>query len=262
MDLTGKVAIVTGGSRGIGKHLALELGRRGARVVLAVRTLGEAVEETVAAIAGYGSKSIAVQTDVTREEDLRRLVEKAADTFGRVDILVNCAADIPGEVATIDTHTLAGWRRQFDTNLHAPFILMGLVAPYMRKQGGGVIINLTSGAAEMNHGIETKPNAALLGGPVLGYGTTKAALNRLTNLVAYQLRGDRISVVAVNPGFTRTEYVDGLINQGKLATSRGAHSMDLPVATIMDVVSAKEPLEFSGRVIRAIDRIPDASGDR
>jgi len=253
MKLDGKVAIITGASRGIGKHLAIELARRGTRIALAVRTVTALVEETVAEIEAAGSKAIAVLTDVAKAEDLEKLVATTAAAFGRVDILVNSAAEIPGEVASIDTHTREGWLRQFDINLHAPFTLMGLTIPHMRAQGAGVIINLTSGAAEMNQGIDTKPNAAMRGGPVLGYGTTKAAVNRLTNLVAAQVRGDNIAVVGVNPGFTRTEHVDNLITTGQLATQTSPHSTDLPVGTILDIMTADDPLEYSGRIIRAAD---------
>src|SRR5687767_12560462 len=100
MKLDGKVAIITGASRGIGKHLAIELARRGTRIALAVRTVTALVEETVAEIEAAGSKAIAVLTDVAKAEDLEKLVATTAAAFGRVDILVNSAAEIPGEVAS------------------------------------------------------------------------------------------------------------------------------------------------------------------
>jgi NAD(P)-dependent dehydrogenase (short-subunit alcohol dehydrogenase family) len=256
VKLDGKVAIITGAGRGIGRHLAQELARHGVRLALAVRTANNTVQETIAAAEAAGSKAVAVLTDLAHAEQLEGLVETTLATFGRVDILINSAADIPGEVASIDMHTRSGWLRQFDVNLHAPFTLMGLVAPHMRAAGGGVIINLTSSAAEMNQGIEAKPTASMVGGPVLGYGTTKAALNRLSNLVANQLRSSNITVASVNPGFTRTEHVDDLITHGKLATASAPHSMDLPVETIINILTASDPLEYSGRVIRAADSAP------
>lgn len=256
----GKVAIVTGASRGIGRHLVLALGRQGVRVALAVRTVTESVEEALAAIESAGSKGIAILTDLTKVEDLENLVATTTITFGRVDMLVNSAADIPGEMARIDQHTREGWLRQFNVNVHAPFTLMGLVAPHMRSQGGGVIVNLASSAAEMRQGIGSKPTAAMQGGPVLGYGTTKAAMNRLTNLVAHQLHDDRIAVLSVNPGFTRTEGVDQLITSGQLDTQATPHSMDLPVDVIMDIIMSAEPMDYSGRIIRATEHKLTAIG--
>src|ERR1700678_4483248 len=115
MDLTDKTVIVTGASRGIGRHLALELARRGAKVVVAARTveahkrLPGTIGETLAVIEEAGGSAIAVQVDVTKLEDLERLVRTTIDTFGRLDVLVNNAADTRGSSAPIDEYPHESW---------------------------------------------------------------------------------------------------------------------------------------------------------
>jgi len=143
MDIEGKVAIVTGASRGIGRQIALELARRGAKIVLAARTvephkrLPGTVGATVAAIEELGGEALALQVDVTRPEDLEGLVDAAVERFGRLDIVVNNAADTTALSAPVEEYPREAWLRQFDANVHAPFTMMGLAAPHLRRQGGG-----------------------------------------------------------------------------------------------------------------------------
>jgi NAD(P)-dependent dehydrogenase (short-subunit alcohol dehydrogenase family) len=257
MDVKDKVAIVTGASRGIGRQIALELARRGARVVVAARTvearrrLPGTIGETLAMIEGAGGRAIAVKTDVTKAADLERLVAKTLETFGRLDILVNNAAATQNESAPIDTHTREGWLSQFDANVHAPFSLMGLAVAPMRAQGGGVIVNITSAAGDLvDIDLTVTRDTPFRLGPQLGYATTKAALNRLTNALAPTLAADNIAVSCVDPGFTRTEYMDVLEERG-LVDAGAAHSMDLPVAKVMEIITAGNALIFSGKILRA-----------
>ena len=125
-DLDGRVAIVTGASRGIGRQIALELGRRGMTVVVAARTvdphrrLPGTIGETVAAIEAAGGTALAVRTDVTVVEDLEQLVATAAAEFGRIDVLVNNAAETNSSGAPIDEMPRATWLHEFDVNIHAP----------------------------------------------------------------------------------------------------------------------------------------------
>jgi NAD(P)-dependent dehydrogenase (short-subunit alcohol dehydrogenase family) len=260
MDPHGKVAIVTGASRGIGRQIALELARRGAKVVVAARTvepkkrLPGTIGETLAAIEAAGGSAIAVQTNLTQPEDLERLISRTIEAFGRLDILVNNAADTQNESAPIESHTREGWLRQFDTNVHAPFFLMGLAVPHMRAQGGGVIVNITSGDGDLRELDITAPKSSVFKlGPRLGYATTKAALNRLTNALAPELAPDRIAVACVDPGYTRTEFVDFLEEKG-LVDAGAAHSMDLPVAKVMEIVCADDPLSYAGKILRTSER--------
>jgi NAD(P)-dependent dehydrogenase (short-subunit alcohol dehydrogenase family) len=258
--LTDKVAIVTGASRGIGRQLALALAGRGAKVVVAARTveahsrLPGTIGETLAAIEAAGGTAVAVQVDVTQPEDLGRLISTAIDAFGRLDVLVNNAADTRGSSAPIQEYPRDNWLHQFDTNVHAPFTLIGLAVPHLIAQGGGVIVNMTSGAGDL---VPTSIVRSLAGqespirlGTLLGYATTKAALNRLTNALAPDLAPHNIAVVAVDPGFTRTELVDLLGARG-FVDPEGAAPMAVPVATVLDIITAEDPLAFTGQVIRA-----------
>jgi NAD(P)-dependent dehydrogenase (short-subunit alcohol dehydrogenase family) len=260
MDLQNKVAIVTGASRGIGRQLALELAGRGARVVVAARTveprrrLPGTIGETLGAIEAAGGTAIALPVDVTRGEDLERLVSTTVDTFGRLDVLVNNAADTQGSAAPIEDYPYDSWLHQFEANVHAPFRLMGLAVPHLRTSGGGVIVNVTSGAGDMvTDRAPTTAEAAgspIRLGTMLGYATTKAALNRLTNALAPDLVASRIAVVCVDPGFTRTELVD-LLGEKGFVDSKDAAPMDVPVRTIVAVITAADPMVFTGQVVRA-----------
>ena len=258
MDLNNKVAIVTGASRGIGRQVALELARRGATVVIAARSVNPrrrlpgTIGETLASIERAGGEAIAVQVDVTKAEDLARLVTTTIETFGRLDVLVNNAADTQPSPAPIEECTREDWLRQFDTNVHAPFTLMSLSVPHMRAQGGGVIVNVTSSRGDM---VPFERESLAIGSPIrtgtlLGYAATKAALNRLTNALAHDLASQNIAVVAVDVGFTRTERVD-ILDELDLVDAEFAGPMDVPVKAILDVITVDDPLDSTGQIVRA-----------
>jgi NAD(P)-dependent dehydrogenase (short-subunit alcohol dehydrogenase family) len=238
----------------------LALAQRGAKVVVAARTiepkrrLPGTIGETLQAIEDSGGNAIAVQADVTRVEDLERLVSTTIDAFGRLDVLINNAADTHGSSAPIDEYPREGWLHQFATNVHAPFTLIGLAVPHLRAQGGGVIVNISSGAGDLVP-LDESPGTAGIDSPIhlgtlLGYATTKAALNRLTNALAPDLVMDNIAVVCVDPGFTRTELVD-LLDAGGFVDAKEAAPMDIPVQTVLDIITADDPLVFTGQVVRA-----------
>ena len=130
---------------------------------------------------------------------------------------------------------------------------MGLAIPHLRAQGGGVIVNMSSGVAEMVP-VERPDSLMASQGVInpgsLGYATTKAALNRMTNAAAVDLAGDNIAVVAVDPGESRTEVVDLMGERGLLDADLWAPT-SVAAATVIDVVAADDPMSFSGQVIRA-----------
>jgi len=145
LDLTGKVVIVTGASRGVGRQAAIGFARRGAKVVLAAHTaerdptqpgsLGEALQS----IEAIGGEALLVQTDLADRADLQKLVDATVARFGGIDVLVNNAAVTTGSAWSkkfLDL-TFDEWTQQFDVNLHAPFTLMQLVTPIMAARGGG-----------------------------------------------------------------------------------------------------------------------------
>ena len=257
MDVNGKTAIVTGASRGIGKQIAVELGRRGANVVVAARTvephrrLAGSIGETVAAIEAAGGRAVAVRTDLTDVADIEHLAAEARDRFGRIDVLVNNAADTSGGAPAFVDLDRAEWLRQFDANLHGPFSLMQAVVPSLRDQGGGVIVNMTSGAADMQPVTrERTPDGPVSIGERIAYGASKAALNRLTNMLAADLAPLGVAVVAVDPGFTRTELVD-LMGERGVVDADAAVPMEVPMKTVLHVITCDDPMQYTGQVLRA-----------
>lgn len=212
VPLEGKVAVVTGSSRGIGKAIALALAADGCDVVVAARTQEQqgdipgTIGETVAAVEGLGRRALGVRCDVTRDEDLAALVERAYSEFGRVDILVNNAGGGTGGsfleagVSALD-HT-------YRINVRAPYVLTQLVARPMAEAGGGGIVNISSGAAR-NPPPPTPENAGSApqfgAGLAVTYGMMKAALDRFGAGIARELWDKNIAVININPGFTITE---------------------------------------------------------
>jgi citronellol/citronellal dehydrogenase len=194
--MRGKIAIVTGASRGIGKAIALGYAREGATVVVAARSetapherLPGSIHETVAQIEALGGRALAVRCDVTDEAGVNTMVQTVLGEFGRVDILVNNAAvDFPSTVA--DT-ALKRWEVVLRVGLTGPFLCCKAVLPSMIAQGGGSIINITSHAGS-ERGTGTVGYSA-------AYAATKAGLDRFTYALAAEVGRHNIAVNAVMP---------------------------------------------------------------
>jgi NAD(P)-dependent dehydrogenase (short-subunit alcohol dehydrogenase family) len=191
LDLSGKVAIVTGGGRGIGKAIALGLAGAGAKVVVGSRTQKE-IEDVAAEISRLGGKALPVAVDLTVHEQLENLVNTTVKEFGRVDILVNNAAR--SFLRSLLDLREDGWDKVFNTNVRAVWLLSRLVAKKMAEQKSGRIINITTVGAEK----------AELG--MAAYGCSKAALKMLTRCMAREWAQLGINVNAVGPGLTRTDF--------------------------------------------------------
>jgi NAD(P)-dependent dehydrogenase (short-subunit alcohol dehydrogenase family) len=265
LDLTGKVVIVTGASRGVGRQTALDFAQRGAKVVLAARTvdpdatqpgsLGEALQS----IEAIGGEAVAVQTDLAKHDDLKKLVERTVERFGGVDVLVNNAAVTTGSAWSkkfLDL-TYDEWAHQFDVNLHAPFLLMQLVAPIMARRGGGRIINLTTGSAEVYRQAEEAPLPVDVVGHNLivpGYFASKRALDRLGSVIAPQLQLDNIFVIGMNPGWVATEIVQARLESQSFDPKEGDKRpvpMQVPARMIVYFASCEHPEEYAGRLFWA-----------
>lgn len=192
-SLEGKVAIVTGGSRGIGRSIAVGLAEAGANVAVAARK-PESLEEAVAAVNATGRKGIGIPTNVRQVEALENLVNETKRELGRVDILVNNAGTNPvfGPVQNIDERA---WDTIMNTNLKSPFMLSKLVREAIKEHGeGGSIVNVSS-----TGGIRA---SAGLG----GYSVSKAGLIMLTQVCAQQWGVDGIRVNCIAPGLIKTEF--------------------------------------------------------
>ncbi|MEP7105299.1 MAG: SDR family oxidoreductase [Chloroflexota bacterium] len=192
--LDGKVALVTGANRGIGAATARELARVGASVAVAARG-AESLQQVAAEL---GDQALAVATDVTRLEDLDRLVAAVVDRFGGIDVLVNNAGVAP-PAKQIYRVTPEEWQATMDVNVRAAWYLSRAVHPLMKQRGGGAIVNIAS-TSGLHHDIG------------LGiYSISKAALVMLTTVCAKEWARDKIRVNALAPGVVRTELAGPLI---------------------------------------------------
>ena len=279
-DLSGTVAIVTGSSRGIGKRTALALARRGARLVVTARTveasrseLPGTIGQTVAEIDSLGGEAVAVAADLSREEDLERVVQSAVDRFGGVDILVNNAAVTVGYnwAAPLLEMPRADWLHHFAVNVHAPFTLTQLVVPSMEARGGGRILNVTTGSAEAHRLVE-EPNpvsslryysgdstggipapGASMDIPALwspAYFSSKRALDRLANVLAPQLVAKNVFIMSVMPGWVATESAEANHELGDRQDAKMV-SMDVPARILAYFAACENPLVYTGRVFFA-----------
>jgi NAD(P)-dependent dehydrogenase (short-subunit alcohol dehydrogenase family) len=190
-DLTGKVAVVTGAGKGIGKFISLGLAQCGAKVVVAARTAAE-IEAVAEEIRSSGGDAVAKVTDITSSEQVEALVKTAVDHFGAVNILVNNAAR--SFFRPLMDLREDGFDKIFDTNVKGTFMLSRSVAKVMMGQGGGRIVNITT-------------VGAVRGGAMMGvYHASKAAVKMLTMCMAVEWAPFNILVNAVGPGLTRTHF--------------------------------------------------------
>ena len=260
-SLSGKVVIITGASRGVGKQAALDFARRGAHVVLAARTVvanGElpgSLDETVKQIDSMGAKALAVPTDLANENDLNGLVAAAADHFGGVDVLINNAAATTGEIWSKRFLELSReeWLYQFAVNVHAPFTLMQRVVPLMEKRGGGRVINLSTGSGEVFRLPEEPQKLQSVGTfslEVPGYYASKRALDRLGNAVAPDLARRNIAVIGMHPGLVATELVAIRVKEAGLDDSV-AVQLTVPSRMLVYFSCCENPMEYTGRLFWA-----------
>lgn len=194
--LKGKVALVTGASRGIGKAIALKLAEHGADVVINYVSSEKAAEQVKDSIVKLGCKAETFKADVADRSALEAMVNFTIEKFGKIDILVNNAGIV--RFGTITDMTQPDWNDVMNTNISGMFHLCQLVSPYMIKQNYGKIINLSSLAAVMN-----LPAS-------YGYTASKAAVAAFTRVLASELIPNNISVNAIAPGIIKTDMMDAL----------------------------------------------------
>ena len=233
-DLTGKAALVTGGSRGIGRQLAIAMARCGATVVVTARQLdaspglGGTLRGTVEAIEAAGGAAIAIPATITTAEGAKALIEETIKRVGRIDVLVNNAAVYPeGPIAETPPEE---WEYAVAVNLNAVFYLMRYTLPVMKRQGSGRIVNVSTDMV-LRYRAERIP-----------YSATKAAMDHLSFGLAEETRADNIEVIVWTPGYVRTDM-------------GGPDARD-PVESVEESflwMLAQPPMMLTGRLLRKIE---------
>lgn len=236
MDLTDRVALVTGASRGVGRAIAVALAAAGAHVACAARATRDrpqrnpgTLEETVEAVRARGREALAVPTNLARREEVQAMVDAAVGHFGRVDVLVNNAAiTFPGDLAV----DLKRYDLMMEVNLHAPFLATRAVAPGMCERGEGAILNVSSVAA-----LNVFPG-------LMVYGVSKLALERMSLDLASQLAGRGVAVNVFRIDIP-------VASEGFVANSPGADTSDwepCEVAAEGALWMLQQPATYTGRL--------------
>ena len=217
-SLENKVALVTGGGRGIGKFIAIGLAEAGANIVIASRKMDN-LQKTAKEIQKLGVKCLPVMCDIGVKEDIHKLIAATMKEFGTIDILVNNAGVTWG-APTLD-FPLDKWEKIFDVNVKGVWIITQEAAKIMKEKGGGKIINLSSimgfrGSLEEAH-------------PAVPYNSSKAAINLLTMNLAIKLARYKIYVNAIAPGFFHTDMM-GYLDKPELKPLRDAMIATIPIS--------------------------------
>ncbi|MCL5265291.1 MAG: SDR family oxidoreductase [Chloroflexi bacterium] len=246
--LAGKVAIVTGAGRGIGRAIALAIGGEQARLVVASRTLHE-VEETAAALRSMGCQAFAVAADVSNWKSARDLIALAFVQYGGIHILVNNAG-VQGPIGPLVQNDVDEWVRTIRVNLIGTFHCCKAAVPYMIQQRCGTIINLSGGGATAH-----RPHFS-------AYAASKAAVVRLTETLAEEVIGYNIRVNAVAPGAVNTRMLDEVLSAGASAGEKALSQARLQIETggtppelasaLVVYLASDESDGLTGKVISAL----------
>ncbi len=241
--LEGKVAVVTGASKGIGASIARHLAREGASVVVNYASSKAGADKVVGEITAQGGKAIAVQADVAKKADIERLFAETKKAFGRLDVLVNNAGVY--EFRPLEQITEEHFRRQFDVNVLG-LILTTQEAAHLFGSNGGSVINISSIVS----------TAALPGSSV--YSATKAAVDSVTRVFAAELGARKIRVNTINPGMVETEGVHaaGFIGSdfqknAEAQTPLGRIGQPEDIATVATFLASDDSGWITGETLRA-----------
>lgn len=240
MRLIGKVALVTGASRGLGKAIALQLAEEGAQVVVNYAKSAEKAGEVVEAIQSAGGNALAMQADVSHFEEVEKMVDDIYEKFERVDILVNNAGINRDEL--LMSMEKEDWDAVINTNLGGLFNCTKAVAKYMMLQKSGRIINISSIAGERG------------GRGQSNYAASKGGVNAFTRSVAMELAPKKITVNAIAPGVVETEMSSTVIRRAKdqilnsIALKRFGQAEE--VAKVVTFLASDDSSYITGEVIR------------
>jgi NAD(P)-dependent dehydrogenase (short-subunit alcohol dehydrogenase family) len=260
-----RVAFITGASRGIGRGCALELARRGFDLVLTARTvtgserfehsptvqrsvttpLPGSLEATAAEVRALGARALVVKLDLAARDDWAPAVERALAHYGRIDVLVNNGRYVgPGHMDAFEDTPLALIETMFLCNVFAPLALIQLCLPAWKRQGGGIVINITSAAGQTE-----SPQPIGRGGWGLGYSISKAAFSRMIPGLAKELRPHKVAVIGLMPGFVATERTAVELRDYGFDPAAGL-PVENPGRVCAMLATARDPLAFSGRDLR------------
>ena len=241
-DLRGKIAVVTGGSSGIGRAIAVALARHGAAVVVNYLNNAAGAEETVKEIQGLRRNGLAVRADVSHRAEIVNMMATTLENFGRLDILVNNAGSaikrLPFEDCTEEI-----WDEALAVNLKGVFFCSQVAAPHFKQQGSGRIINISSLAAELGGTAGLFPYAAAKGG-----------VNTLTKGLARELAPYKVTVNAVSPGivltpfhvkFPQSEWLQTIIDETPLKRAGRPEE----VADLVSYLATEEAGFITGEII-------------
>ncbi|MDD4240535.1 MAG: glucose 1-dehydrogenase [Smithellaceae bacterium] len=232
-SLQGKVALVTGGGRGIGKFIATGLAEAGANIILTSRKIKNLEAAAAELAATCKVKTAAIPCDMAKEDTVDAMLKEAVEKFGRIDILVNNAGATWG-APTLD-FPLEKWDQLFNVNVRGVWVLTQKVARLMKEQGGGNIINISSvmafrGSLEEAH-------------PAVPYNSTKAAINLLTMNLAVKLAPYNIRVNAIAPGFFHTDMM-AYIDKPEFEAIRQAIINEIPLRRVGEIDDMKGAAVF------------------
>ncbi|MEW6777675.1 MAG: glucose 1-dehydrogenase [Bdellovibrionota bacterium] len=240
-DLTGKLALVTGASRGIGEAAAIGLAEAGADLVLVSRKM-DGLSDVAKKVGSLGRRAVCIPTNIGTETEIEALGEKLAKDDLLPDILVNNAATNPAMGTLLETPDSA-WQKVLDVNLTGPLRLCRKIVPLMRKKGGGAIVNVAS--------IGGLRPPAFLG----AYGVSKAGLLFLTKVLAVELARYQIRVNCVAPGLVRTQFSKALfdnemIYKGAISSIKmGRHGEPEEIASVILMLASPASSFMTGEVI-------------
>jgi NAD(P)-dependent dehydrogenase (short-subunit alcohol dehydrogenase family) len=244
IDLTGKIAIVTGGGTGIGRETALLLARHGADLVLAARTVSRLQETADRITRECGRKAHVMEADVRDPEQVQALVDFAMTSYGRLDIVVNNAGGT--YLKPMETLEHREWERIISLNLTSVFSMTKAAIPHLRKHGGGVIVNVSSSSA--SHGT--------MGGAA--YSAAKSGVEMLTRVAAAELSPRGIRVNCVAPGMTRSEGAERSWARGGLDVGSNEARMPMrrvaepeEIASIILFLASDASSYLTGEVVHA-----------
>jgi len=226
MNLAGQTVLVTGGSKGIGRAICLALAMEGANIIIAARNESK-IKEIVDKLKKMGCKALAIQADVRNEEDVRHLISRTVDEYGRLDILINNAG--VANKKRLEEITLEEYNEIMDTNLKGVFLCTKYAIPHIRNSENGKIINISSGAGL--HGI---PEFSV-------YCASKFGVNGITESIASELEGE-IKVYSICPGGVGTDMYRSIY------TKRPALKPEHIAEKVLELVSPDSKV-ISGKII-------------